>query len=72
MTVIYITHDVAEAILLGQRVGIMKRGPASRVKEEVVIGEAYPRRPSDASFSALYARVEASLQQEVGVSLYEQ
>jgi len=71
MTVIYITHDVTEAILLGQRVGVMNRGPGSRVKEEVIINLAYPRRPSDAAFSALYARVEASLEQEVGGSLYE-
>lgn len=69
MTVIYITHDVSEAILLGQRVGVMHRGPGSRVKEEFVIEQAYPRRPSDQAFSTLYARVEASLQEEVGVSL---
>src|SRR6202023_2804784 len=37
MTVIYITHDVGEAVLLGQRVAVMQRGPASRVKEEFVI-----------------------------------
>jgi len=69
MTVIYITHDVTEAILLGQRVAVMRRGPASQVKQEFPIEQAYPRRPSDRAFSDLYAAVEASLEQEVGASL---
>ena len=29
MTVVYITHDVSEAVLLGQRVAVMRRGPGS-------------------------------------------
>lgn len=69
MTVVYITHDVAEAILLGQRVGVMHRGPASRVKQEFVIDQPYPRRPADPAFSAFYGLVETSLQEEVGASL---
>ena len=69
MTVIYITHDVSEAILLGQRVAVMRRGPASCVKQEFLIDQPYPRRPSDRSFSDTYAAVEASLEQEVGASL---
>jgi len=71
MTVIYITHDVSESILLAQRIGVMRRGPGSSVKEEFAVGLPYPRRPSDGAFSALYARVENSLQEEVGVSLHE-
>jgi NitT/TauT family transport system ATP-binding protein len=68
MTVIYITHDVTEAILLGQRVAVMRRGPGSQVKQEFPIEQAYPRRPSDRAFSDVYAAVEASLEQEVGAS----
>jgi NitT/TauT family transport system ATP-binding protein len=71
MTVLYVTHDVTEAILLGQRVGVMQRGPASRIKQEFVIEQTYPRRPSDQTFSTMYARVESSLEEEVGVSLGE-
>ena len=70
MTVIYITHDVGEAVLLGQRVAVMQRGPASRVKEEFVIEQPYPRKPTDEMVASIYAKVEASLQEEVGVSLY--
>ena len=69
MTVLYITHDVGEAILLGQRIAVMRRGPASSIKEEFINDQPYPRKPTDAAVTAMYAKVEASLQEEVGVSL---
>jgi len=70
MTIVYITHDVGEAVLLGQKVAMMRRGPASSIKEEFAIECPYPRKPTDEVVTAIYARVEASLQDEVGVSLY--
>jgi NitT/TauT family transport system ATP-binding protein len=69
MTIVYITHDVSEAVLLGQKVAMMRRGPASSVKEEFAIEYPYPRKPTDEVVTAMYAKVEASLQDEVGVSL---
>jgi NitT/TauT family transport system ATP-binding protein len=70
MTIVYITHDVGEAVLLGQKVAMMRRGPASSIKEDFAIECPYPRKPSDEVVTAIYAKVEASLQDEVGVSLY--
>lgn len=70
MTVVYITHDVNEAVLLSQKVAIMRRGPGSAVKEEFEIEEAYPRRLTDDPISKVLAKIEASLEAEVGVSLY--
>ena len=70
MTIVYITHDVGEAVLLGQKVAMMRRGPASSIKEEFAIEYPYPRKPTDEVVTAIYAQVEASLQDEVGVSLY--
>jgi NitT/TauT family transport system ATP-binding protein len=69
MTVVYITHDVGEAVLLSQRIGVMRRGPGSSVKEEFAIDAPYPRKPTDEAVAAIYTRIEASLQEEVGVSL---
>jgi NitT/TauT family transport system ATP-binding protein len=69
MTILYITHDVGEAILLGQRIAVMRRGPSSGIKEEFSVDQPYPRKPTDVAFTAVYAKVEASLQEEVGVSL---
>jgi NitT/TauT family transport system ATP-binding protein len=70
MTIVYITHDVGEAVLLGQKVAVMRRGPASSLKEEFAIDWPYPRKPTDEIVMKSYARVEASLEDEVGVSLY--
>jgi hypothetical protein len=47
----------------------MRRGPGSSIKEEFVVDLPYPRKPTDAAIAAVYARIEASLQEEVGVSL---
>lgn len=69
MTVIYITHDVGEALLLGQKIAVMRRGPASAVKEEFIIDQPYPRTITDEAVAAAYVKAEASLQAEVGVSL---
>jgi NitT/TauT family transport system ATP-binding protein len=70
ITIVYITHDVGEAVLLAQKVAVMRRGPASCVKDEFAIELPYPRKPTDGTVTATYAKVEASLQEEVGVSLY--
>ncbi len=69
MTIVYITHDVGEAVLLGERVAVMRRGPGSAIKEEFAVASPYPRKPSDEAVADVYARVEASLQDEVGVAL---
>jgi NitT/TauT family transport system ATP-binding protein len=70
ITVVYITHDVAEALLLGQKIAVMRRGPASAIKEQFTIDQPYPRKITDEAVATAYAKVEASLQEEVGVSLY--
>lgn len=70
MTVIYITHDVGEAVLLAQKVAVMRRGPGSRLKEEFAIEQPHPRKPSDPAVMDIFSKVETSLEQEVGVSLY--
>jgi NitT/TauT family transport system ATP-binding protein len=70
ITILYITHDVAEAVLLGQRVAVMRRGPGASIKEEFAIDLPYPRKPTDDAITRVYANVEASLEDEVGISLY--
>jgi NitT/TauT family transport system ATP-binding protein len=70
MTILYITHDVAEAVLLGQRVAIMRRGPAASIKEEFAVDLPYPRKPTDDAVTRIYAKIEGSLEDEVGISLY--
>lgn len=45
-TVILVTHDVEEALLLSQRVIVLSERPA-RIKSEVVVDLPYPRRRDD-------------------------
>ncbi|WP_438448746.1 ABC transporter ATP-binding protein [Gorillibacterium sp. sgz5001074] len=49
-TVIFVTHDIQEAILLGQRVGIMGKGPDSRIEHIYDISLPYPRDTGSAVF----------------------
>src|SRR5262245_35719518 len=64
-TVLFITHDIGEAILLGDRVGIMHAGPASAIKEVIEVHLARPRRRGSVEFGELYERIGQSISDEV-------
>ena len=64
-TVLFITHDIGEAILLGDRVGIMRAGPASTIKEIIPVMLPRPRRRSGVEFGELYERINQSISDEV-------
>lgn len=68
-TVLFITHDIGEAILLGDRVGIMKAGPASTLKEIIGVDLPRPRRRGSAEFGDLYERIAKSISDEVKSAL---
>lgn len=71
-TVLFITHDIGEAILLGDRVAIMRAGPDSSIKEIIDIGLPRPRRRNGVEFGDLYERIHASISQEVRSALRRQ
>ena len=55
VTVLFVTHDVAEAVQLSDRIVVLQRG--GRVRETVPIDLPRPRRPSDARLATLQAEV---------------
>jgi len=63
-TILFVTHDVAEAIALGDRLLVLSRLPA-RVVAEHVVDLPRPRRAGDLltqpGFAQLYARIHESL-----------
>jgi NitT/TauT family transport system ATP-binding protein len=63
-TVLFITHDIGEAIWLADRIGIMTRGPASRLKEVVTVDLPRPRHTMTPGFVELYNRLDASISAE--------
>lgn len=64
-SVFFITHDISEAILLADRVSVMRAGPNSSVKQTFDIRMARPRSPADPGFSDHYRTISDCLAAEV-------
>lgn len=64
-TVLYITHDVREAVLLGQRIAVMSAPPSSGIKQIFPVDLQYPRDEFSPAFIELCRAVEASISEEV-------
>jgi sulfonate transport system ATP-binding protein len=64
ITMIFVTHDVDEAIYLGDRVVVMARRPG-RIRSEVPVDIARPRRRTDPAFNALKEKIIGLLEQDI-------
>jgi NitT/TauT family transport system ATP-binding protein len=63
-TILYVTHDITEALLLGTRTAVMTRGPGARIKREVVVDLPRPRDPNSPEFGAAARELESHLEEE--------
>jgi len=70
-TVVFITHDLDEAVLLADRVLLMSRGPG-RVRELIPVNLPRPRTDYDVRAHEEFIRVRAHLWQELRNDLIEQ
>jgi NitT/TauT family transport system ATP-binding protein len=64
-TIVYITHDIVEALLLGTHVAVMSSGPAATIKREVRVELSSPRTYTNADFIELLKELESLLLAEV-------
>lgn len=58
-TVVFVTHDIQEAILLGGRIGIMSPGPSSKISHVYDVPLSYPRDVSATEFYDYYKQIQA-------------
>ncbi|MGG3806212.1 ABC transporter ATP-binding protein [Metabacillus fastidiosus] len=58
-TVIFVTHDIQEALMLGQRIGIMSIGPSSKIMSTYEIDLPYPRKITSPDFNHYYEIVQS-------------
>ncbi|WP_406858028.1 ABC transporter ATP-binding protein [Alsobacter sp. KACC 23698] len=65
-TVLFVTHDITEAIWLADRIGIMTRGPGSRIREIIPVDLPRPRERMTAGFIELFNRLSVAIDAEAG------
>ena len=64
-TVVFVTHDIAEAVTLADRICVMSVGPGSRITEVIKVDLARPRLLTDPQAAGIFNRVEALLAHDV-------
>jgi NitT/TauT family transport system ATP-binding protein len=67
-TVIYVTHDIMEALLLGTRVAVMTAGPAACIKTEIPVGLPRPRSTTSDDFVDAVRTLEGLIEEEVNAA----
>lgn len=58
-TIIFVTHDIQEALLLGQRIGVMSKGPSSKIEKIYDIPLPYQRTFTDKEFNYYYQMIQS-------------
>ncbi len=60
-TIVFVTHDIGEAISLGDRIGIMSVGPGSVITKLIDIDLPRPRELTNPKAAVLYNEIESLL-----------
>ena len=60
-TIVFVTHDIAEAITLGDRIGMMSVGPRSAITRMIAVDLPRPRDLTNPRVAYLFNEIEALL-----------
>lgn len=71
-TVIFVTHDIDEAIVLADRVLVMTAGPAATIKSSYSVDMPRPRDETSPEAIVLHQQLRADIGEEVEKSLRDQ
>jgi len=61
---LFITHDILEAVLLGDHVGVMSRGPGATLTRVIPMELERPRSLTDPKFAQYVTEIERLLGME--------
>ncbi|MFD0689194.1 ABC transporter ATP-binding protein [Actinomadura fibrosa] len=71
-TVVFVTHDIGEAIILADRIAVMTAGPAASIKNVYEVKLPRPRDETSPGAIALHQKLRQDIGQEVRTALREQ
>jgi NitT/TauT family transport system ATP-binding protein len=63
-TIVFITHDITEAVLLADRIGVMTKGPESRLGAIIAVDLPRPRRRSTPGFGEMWEHINGLIENE--------
>jgi NitT/TauT family transport system ATP-binding protein len=63
-TIVFVTHDITEAVLLADRIGVMTKGPQSRLGAVIPVDLPRPRRRSNPGFGEMWERINVLIENE--------
>lgn len=66
--VLFITHDITEALVLGDKVAVMRAGPGSAITEEIEVNMPRPRDRTDPRLIELYRHINNIVEAEVSAA----
>jgi NitT/TauT family transport system ATP-binding protein len=64
-SILFITHDVDEAIILGSKIGVMTAGPGGTLKGIVPVDLPGDRDRKDPAYTEIYSKVHDMIREEV-------
>lgn len=68
-TIIFVTHDIQEAILLGTNISIMSKSPDARIYQSYKVDFAYPRDETTLEFNKFYKKISQHFTEKKEVDL---